>query len=142
MVLLRVSSEAIGEKAELEGAMGDGDGGVPHGEALARFAEAATRGSDDLDAARSELIGAVGAEAFIEAAATVGIFNGLVRVADATGTPLDDGTRDDSVEFRAKLGLNEFGSANNTNLEAAAAKPPSSDVLKLFSSANEGSEAS
>ena len=39
----------------------------------------------------------------MHAAATVGIFNGLVRVADCTGIPLDDGTRDATVEERESL---------------------------------------
>ncbi len=131
-MLLRASSEAIGEKALLEGATGDGDGGVPHGGALTRFAEAATRGNDDLDAARSALVGAVGAEAFIEAAATVGIFNGLVRVADAIGVPLDDGTLDNSLDFRAALGIDQFGGARNTDLDDAQPRERAGSALSLF----------
>lgn len=61
-MLLPVSSQAIGDEAELEGAVGraTGDGGVPNGEAMVRFAEAATRGSEDLAASRSDLIAAIG----------------------------------------------------------------------------------
>ena len=125
MVLLRASSKAIGAAADLEGAIGTGDGALPNGALLLRFSEAATRASDDLGAARSQLIAAIGAEAFVEAAATVGIFNALVRVADATGIPLDDSTRDASVQLRSQLGLNAFGSSRNTNLEA---EPGSTDV--------------
>ena len=90
-MLLRASSEAVGEQADLHAALGRGEGGVAHGELLAAFAEAATRGSDGLPAIRSALLEVVGPEAFVAAAATVGIFNGLVRVADATGIPLDRG---------------------------------------------------
>ena len=124
MVLLRASSKAIGAAADLEGAIGTGDGALPNGALLLRFSEAATRASDDLGAARSQLIAAIGAEAFVEAAATVGIFNALVRVADATGIPLDDSTRDASVQLRSQLGLNAFGSSRNTHLEA---EPGSAD---------------
>ena len=131
-MLLRASSEAIGQQAELEGTLGQGDGGVPGGAQLIRFAEAATLGSEDLDDARRELIAALGPEAFVEAAATVGIFNGLVRVADATGIPLDDGTLDDSLDFRATLGLDEFGGARNTELGNAQPRERAGDALKLF----------
>jgi len=119
-MLLRVSSQAIGEEAELEGAVGraTGDGGVPHGEAMVRFAEAATRGSEDLAASRSDLIAAIGPLPFVEVAATVGIFNGLVRVADGTGIPLDEGSRKISETFREDLGLVTFGSARNTDFDA------------------------
>ena len=126
-MLLRASSKAIGAAADLEGAIGTGDGGLPHGALLLRFSEAATRVTDDLAAARSQLIAAIGAEACVEAAATVGIFSALVRVADATGIPLDDSTRDASVEIRSRLGLNAFGGSRNTNLEA---EPGSTDVAQ------------
>jgi hypothetical protein len=107
---------------------------VPHGAALIRFAEAATRCSGDLEVARSQLVDAIGSEAFVEAAATIGIFNGLVRVADATGIPLDENIRDSSGELRAKLGLNAFGSARNTNLETGTTRPQSA----LGDEGNEG----
>jgi hypothetical protein len=134
-MLLRASSEALGSEAKLDGAIGQGDGGVEHGVALCRFAEAATRGSDDLEAARVNLLGAVGPEAAIEAAATVGIFSGLVRVADATGVPLDEGTRKHSAAFRATLGLNAYAGARNTSIEGedvAAPAPAAKDALGLF----------
>lgn len=130
MVLLRASSKAIGEDAVLEGATGEGDGGLPHGEALLRFAEAATRNSEDLAAAREHLLEAVGHVGFVEVAATVGIFNGLVRVADATGIPLDDGTRNGSVDFRESLGLNRFGGAANSDLTAATDDADRDDSVK------------
>ena len=117
-MLLRASSEKAGEAAKLEGAIGQGDGGVEHGAALIRFGEAVTRGTDDKDAARAALIAAVGREGFVEAACIVGIFNGLVRTADSSGIPLDDGTRGSTVEFRADLGLDGYLSAANTDLSA------------------------
>jgi hypothetical protein len=120
-MLLRASSEEAGEKVDLRAAIGEGGGGVPHGELLARFAEAATRGSADLEAIRTELLLAVGPAALVEAAAIVGIFNGLVRVADSTGIPLDKRTLGTSVGFRAELGLNTYPGARSTDLDAAAA---------------------
>ncbi len=133
-MLLRASGEAIDEDVQLEGSIGNGDGGVEHGAALVRFAQAATRGSDDLCEARTALIDAIGGAAFIEAAATVGIFNGLVRVADSLGIPLDEGTRRNSEAFRESLGLNEFASARNTDLtRGGTAQAPGTPVLELFS---------
>ena len=129
-MLLRVSSEAIGIDADLPATVGDGDGGVPHGDLLRSFAEAATRGAEDLASVRRSLRDAVGDEAFIEAAATVGIFNGLVRVADATGIPLDEGTRSVSAEFREVLGLNGFGGSRNTDLDAPVGPPASAKDLR------------
>ncbi len=132
-MLLRASSEEIGASVDLRAAVEGGDGGVKHGALLAAFAEAATRGSEDLPALRSELLQAVGPAAFVEAASTVGAFNGLVRTADATGIPLDDGVRDASQDIRAELGLNEFSGSRNTDLESVRPAIRVRDVLRLFS---------
>jgi len=114
-MLLRASSEAIGEEADLKAAVGRGEGGVASAALLAGFADAATRGSDELPGLRDALLAAVGPEAFVQAAATVGIFNGLVRVADSTGIPLDEGTRNASADFRGELGLDDFAGAQSTD---------------------------
>jgi hypothetical protein len=122
-MLLRASSEFAGEKADLGASVGrGGDGGIPHGDRLLRFAAAVTRGDDDsdeTDAARLALRAAVGEAAFVDAAAIVGIFNGLVRTADATGIPLDENTLHTSSGFRVDLALNDFAGAANTSLEHA-----------------------
>ncbi len=132
-MLLRASSEETGEKVDLRATIGESGGGVPHGELLSSFAEAATRGAENLDVARAELLQAVGPLALVEAAATVGIFNGLVRVADATGIPLDDGTLRASADFRPELGLNEYAGAKSTNLDIAGPTESTRDVRLLFS---------
>ena len=132
-MLLRASGEKAGEKVDLDSTVGrGGDGGVPHGQALVRFGEAVTRGSGDTDRAREVLLRAVGPAAFMEAASIVGIFNGLVRTADASGIPLDDGTRDDTADLRGPLGLNDYAGAANTDLSAPAADPRPRDVARLF----------
>ena len=131
-MLLRASSVKAGDEAKLEGAIGQGDGGVPHGAALIRFGEAVSRGSADVERARADLIQEVGREAFIEAAAVVGIFNGLVRTADSTGIPLDDGTRDSTADFRADLGLDAFRSAANTDLAATDPAGATPDPERAF----------
>lgn len=129
--------------ATLEATVGrGGDGGVPHGEAIVRFGESVTRGTDDLPEAREALIDALGPAGFAEACSIVGIFNGLVRIADASGIPLDEGTLSASRDFRGALGLEQFPSAANTPLgqagqagqtgdsQGAAGEP--GDVAKLF----------
>ena len=90
---------------------GNGDGGVPHGRLLVRFAEAVL-GDDDavLDAVRAEVLQSMGGEALADAAAVAGLFNAIDRVADATGIPLEDWKAEDSADFRAALGINDFHS--------------------------------
>ena len=133
-MLLRASSKAIGAGAELDAAVGRGDSGVECGDLMSRFAEAATRGNDDLEALRRELFETLGGERFVEVAATVGIFNGLVRVADAIGIPLDDGTLRASVAFRSELGLDQFAGADNSDLATASdsAAELEQKISKLF----------
>lgn len=133
-MLLRASSQEAGAEVDLRATIGSGSGGIPHGDLLVRYAEAGTRGGDDLEAVRAELLAAIGPEAFVEAAATVGIFNGLVRTADATGIPLDDGTLKASGDFRADLGLNEYAGAQSTDLARASGVEHTRDVSRLFSS--------
>ena len=96
-----------------------GDTGIAHGDVLLAFATAAQMRSDDLDEARAALVAALGDEALLEAAATVAIFNGLVRVADGTGIQLDAGVLADSSDFRGRLGLNDYGGASNSDDDQA-----------------------
>jgi hypothetical protein len=129
-MLLRASSEAAGENAELETTVGGGgDGGVHHGALLVRYAEAVTRGSDDMDDARQALRGAIGEPALILAASIVGIFNGLVRTADSTGIPLDENTLHSSKGFREELALNEYAGSANSELGRADATRARGDSL-------------
>jgi hypothetical protein len=132
VALLRVSSKALGDEVDLAATIGQGDGGVEHGLALARFGESATRGDEHLPDARGALQEAVGSDGLVLAAATVGIFNGLVRTADATGIPLDDGTFASSVGFREKLGLNEFpGAASSLADRSRPADGSGDDSIEL-----------
>ena len=131
-MLLRASSEALGDEAELSVAVGDGHGGVEHGELLARLAEAASRGSEDLAAIRGLLSNVLCPDQFVEAASTAGIFNGLVRVADAIGIPLDDGTLRASGDFRELLGLDDYAGARSTDLAGKSSDSGERNVGKLF----------
>jgi len=70
-----------------------------------------TRDPDSLDAARTALHEAIGDAALVDAAGIVSIFDAVVRVADSTGTPLEDYKAEISKELRQDLGINEFPSA-------------------------------
>ncbi|MEM9466799.1 MAG: hypothetical protein AAGA90_15605 [Actinomycetota bacterium] len=94
--------------------------GVAAGAELIAFAEAAVRG-EPLDDVRAAVIAAVGADGAGQAAATIAAFSGLVRVADGTGIPIDDGLAAASSDIRDELGLNDFRGAHNTDLDRIAA---------------------
>jgi len=58
--------------------------------------------------ARSQVRESVGEAGMIDAAAVIGIFNAVVRVADATGIPLEAHKAEISAEFRRELGIDAF----------------------------------
>lgn len=83
---------------------------IPHATELAEFAEAvALRDSPRTEAARKRLRAALGAAAFVDAAAVVAAFHGFVRIADAIGIPYTTAARGrDLPELRAQAGVNDF----------------------------------
>ena len=89
----------------------DGGGlvGVPHDAILLAFADAALAfDAARMATARDAVLAALGHDAMLDAAAVVGGFNGITRLADATGIPLEDGRAEASAGWRADLGIDEF----------------------------------
>ena len=97
------------------GAARGAESGVPHGRLLVAFAEA-TAGDDDAALARSReaLLAALGPAALIDAAAVTSNFERMVRIADATGIPLDAPLAALSVDVRRDLGIDTYASAAQT----------------------------
>ncbi len=111
-MLLRESSQRAELDADLQIVRGEAekpDGGIPHGAALRRFAEALVTGSPELAAARSALCEAIGPERAAHAAAVVASFDGINRVADATGIELDPIAQTGAGDLIESLGLIEMG---------------------------------
>jgi hypothetical protein len=113
--MLRASIEHTGADYNLDGVIGDGDGGIPQGGLLIEFAEAAIGGDDArLSAAREQVLKTLGPEALVDAACIVATFNAIDRVADATGTPIDEERLEPTAEMREHLGIDRFPSAATT----------------------------
>ena len=104
------------------------------GDVLLRFTLAAHDDTADLPEARLAVVEAVGENGLVEASMTVGAFNGLTRVADATGIALDGGTLAATRDLRAELGLNSFPGAISTGPAAVASGAPRlpATVAELF----------
>ena len=82
--------------------------GVPHGELFVRFVDATYDDAATLAAVRDELVEALGGEAMVDAAAVVANFHMMTRIADGTGTPIDDGSEKMSHDLTADLGIDGF----------------------------------
>jgi hypothetical protein len=106
---LRASGKATDRDYRLEGVMEGSEVGVDHTADLLAFADAAVGGpADALAAARARLAAALGAPAMIDAAAVIAVFDGITRIADATGIPLEEQKAADSQPWRAALGIDAF----------------------------------
>jgi len=113
--MLRESNEYNGDDFDLQALTAGVDGaasGIPHGDLLVAFAEAVTLADEAaITEARTALQAAMGDAALVDAAGIIGMFNGLDRVADATGAPLEDWKAADTAGMRAALGIDSFAAA-------------------------------
>jgi hypothetical protein len=87
---------------------GEAASGVPAGGVLSAFAEAIVTGADSLAQARSAVVAALGEAAMVDAAAVVAGFNGITRIADATGIPLEPAKAEETQQWRDALGIDGF----------------------------------
>ena len=114
-MLLRESGEHTGDDYELAAMVaGDGTGGgVAAGAALTAYADSFyEEGRAGFAAARNRLHEEIGGEALVDAAGVLAIFNAVVRVADATGIPLEEQKAEVSADFRGELGINDYPAAS------------------------------
>jgi uncharacterized OsmC-like protein len=82
---------------------------VPHAAALIEFGEAMLGNDKNRQAAaRQGVYRALGPEGLVDAAAIVASFNAVVKIADATGIPLEDYKEAATQDLRAALGLERF----------------------------------
>lgn len=106
---LRVSGKLIDRDYRLEGVMEGHDVGVDEAEALLAFADASvSSGQAGLAEARARVVAELGEAAMIDAAAVIAVFNGITRIADATGIPLEEQKAADSAAWRGALGIDGF----------------------------------
>jgi hypothetical protein len=85
------------------------DTGVGNGAILIAFADAVV--ADDkaaLGSSRRQIADAMGEAALVDAAGVAAYFNGIDRIADATGTPVDPASAEATTEMRAALGIDKF----------------------------------
>ena len=96
-----------------EGLMdGTTDIGVAAAAELIGLADAALTGdAASLERGRAALTRRLGLNATIDAAAVIAGFDGITRVADATGIPLEPSRAADTADLRARLAIDDFAKA-------------------------------
>jgi hypothetical protein len=67
-------------------------------------------GASDVPAVRERVIAVLGGAAFVDVCATIASFNAVVKLADATGIPLEDVKEERTRDFREALGIEAFRS--------------------------------
>jgi hypothetical protein len=110
VALLRASGQHGNRDYTLNGVMdGATATGVTGGEALLALADAAL--GDDGSAlmqARAAVRGSLGEAALVDAAAVIGGFDGITRIADATGIPLEPAKAEQTEDFFDALRIGRF----------------------------------
>lgn len=82
---------------------------MPHATTLIEFGEAVLGDDANRQArARQSVYDALGSEGLVDAAAIVASFNAVVKIADATGIPLEDFKEAATQDLREALGLERF----------------------------------
>jgi hypothetical protein len=110
--MLRVSAQKTGTEVDVRGIDGDpeaADTGIEHGRELTAFAEAfAARDEAGLARARDILQTCGGNSVVVDAAGAAANFQRVVRIADATGIPIDNPVNPLRLEIRQTLDLAPF----------------------------------
>lgn len=109
-MLLRASGEREGKTYHL-GAVTDAaaDAGVPHSNLIRRLTEATVHNEwGALAALREQGAAAMGEQPMVDVLMVAAAFNGITRVADATGIPLDANTQQTTGALRAEVGIDAF----------------------------------
>ncbi len=116
-MLLRGSGEHDGIDYDLDAIIGQGATGdvapVAHAALLSAYAEAFYESEGGLASVRGRIADEMGPGCLIDAAATVAIFDAVVKIADATGIPLEDAKAEISEDIRGSLGIDQFPSAGS-----------------------------
>ena len=110
---LRASGEKEARDYDLTAVTSNsGDGGVHQGATLRALTEAAIGSEwDRLDQLRRDAYATMGEQETVDALTVAAAFNGITRVADSTGIPLDDAMTEATTSIRKTTGIDEFAYA-------------------------------
>ena len=115
--MLRLSSQREGFEANLDAVMtDDADPGVTEAALLRELTESTIQGNwSYLEELRVKAVSALGAQSTADALSVASGFNGITRVADATGIPIDGYEDDVGQRMRTATGIDKFHYSEKTN---------------------------
>ena len=88
---------------------GSGEVGVTAAVELLAFVDAAVRRDNEaVQRSRSQVVAVLGEAAMLDSAGVIGGFDGITRIADATGIPLEPAKAEQPADFRMRLGIDRF----------------------------------
>ena len=125
--MLRESINTIGESYQFGAITGiaEDHSSIPMSRPLAEFAEAVvSRDAAGCARLRDQIAKALGEAAMVDAAAVVAAFHGFVRIADASGIPVDDARAEATVDLRAEIGIDAYQDAGYGWLRPRLAPKP------------------
>ena len=116
-MLLRASGQSDQQDFDLNSVTDDhADSGVDFGHWLRSLTEATIQNRwDDLTTIRDQAGAAMGTQSMVDALVVASGFNGITRVADATGIPLDENTQQMTIDIRVSTGIERFNYAEKSD---------------------------
>ena len=117
-MLLRASGDRNNESYNLDSVTSEGiaDAGVKNGAFLMELAAAVyAQDVDVLADIRTRGVKLLGERGLAEAMSIASGFNGITKVANGTGLPLDKSTADITGEMRTETGIDEYSEAFKSN---------------------------
>jgi len=117
-LLLRASGDRANEQYNLDSvtAPGIGDTGVTNGKFLMELSEAVFyQDENSLANIRRRGLELLGERGLADALGIAAAFNGITKVANGTGLPLDQSTDAVTGEMRSSTGINEYSEAVKSN---------------------------
>ncbi len=118
-MLLSLSGENTSQDFNLDVVTqaGEGEIGVRHEDILLRIAEAVCNGEErELALVREEGLAILGSQALVDAIAVASGFNGITKVANATGLPLDETTENSTVLLRRQTKIDDYTDAHKSEV--------------------------
>ena len=118
-MLLRRSGENNDKDYQLEAVTGasEGEVGVENESLLLEIADAVYfEESNQMAVVRERALDVIGENAVVDAIGVAAGFNGITKIANATGIPLDDTTEQSTVEMRQMTQIDEYAEAHKSKL--------------------------